>query len=377
VQKALFRLILQVLLLFSGAIIGVRKGNPMPANLPPEYFESERKYRMAKTPQEKWLALKEMISRVPHHKGTEKLFVDLKKRLTKLQQELQRKPKTGGSPFPDHIDKEGAGQIALAGPPNSGKSSLLAKLTRAQPVIAEYPFSTLRPIVGMMPYEDISIQLVDLPPIWEETEPWVFNLIRQANSVALLLSLDDPSPEASLQNCLSLLQKARIGLQSPSPRAGNGNALRSSHPISNSPNLEFSFSNLQFVKPAVLVLTRLDLEGSADKARSLESSYQAQFPVVPVSIPYEVNLNLLKQKLFHSLSIIRVYTKKPGAPFVKEKPFVLPAGSTVLDMAFALHNDIGQKFQYARLWGSASHDGQRVERSYILQDADIIEIHSA
>ncbi len=326
----------------------------MPANLPPEYFESERRYRMAKTLEEKLLALKEMISRVPHHKGTEKLFVDLKKRLNKLQEELRRKPKKGGSPFPDHIGKEGGGQIALVGPPNSGKSSLLAILTRATPVIAEYPFTTLRPTVGMMPYEDIYIQLVDLPPLWEETESWVYNLIRQADSLAVVLRLDEPSPEESLQNCISLLRQAKILLGREEKSAVEGWIRRQS----------------------ILVLTHLDIEGAGEKARNLEQTLQSRFPVVPVSIPYEVNLELLKQKLFQSLSIIRVYTKKPGVPFVKDKPFVLPAGSTVLDMAFAVHNDIGRNFQFARLWGSASHDGQRVERTHILQDADIIEIHS-
>ncbi|MFN4182610.1 MAG: GTP-binding protein HSR1, partial [bacterium] len=97
----------------------------MPANLPPEYFEAEHKYRLAKTPEEKLEALQEMIRWVPHHKGTEKLMVDLKKRLAKLQQQTAVKARASRSPYPDHIPRVGAGQIALVGFPNSGKSSLL------------------------------------------------------------------------------------------------------------------------------------------------------------------------------------------------------------------------------------------------------------
>ncbi|HIE04165.1 MAG TPA: GTP-binding protein, partial [Candidatus Latescibacteria bacterium] len=124
----------------------------MPANLPPQYFEAEEEFRQAKTPQEKIEAIRKMISVMPKHKGTEKLHAYLRRRLAQLSKEARRKPKVSRSSPIDRIKKEGAGQAALAGPPNTGKSKLLAALTRARPFVAPYPFSTFLPTPGMMPY---------------------------------------------------------------------------------------------------------------------------------------------------------------------------------------------------------------------------------
>jgi ribosome-interacting GTPase 1 len=145
----------------------------MPANLPPHYFTAEKEYKNAKTIPEKIAALEEMLAIMPHHKGTDKLRAGLTRKIAQLKVQAEQRSKTKrGSIY--SIDKQGAAQVILVGAPNTGKSSLLALLTNATPEIADYPYTTLFPVIGMMPYEDIQIQIVDLPPIGEEVRKLPF-----------------------------------------------------------------------------------------------------------------------------------------------------------------------------------------------------------
>ncbi len=329
----------------------------MPANLPPEYIEAELRFRAAKSPQEKLEILRELMALVPKHKGTEKLRVELKRKWTKLQEEVQqyqKKQKGGRSLAYDHIEREGAGQITLVGLPNCGKSSLLAALTNAKPEIAEYPFSTFRPTVGMMPFEDLQFQLIDLPPLSEFTEPWVYSLIRQCDLVALLIDLSSETPGDDLLAALDWLEKARIRLvghtMPTTPSAGT-------------------------VKRALLIGTKKDSPNAAEHLQELRSIADAQFPVVGVSTISAEGLGELGKAFFAGLHIVRVYTKKPGQPFKKDLPYVLPEGSTVTDVARAIHKDLAERFAYARVWGSAEFPGQRVERNYVVRDGDLLEFH--
>lgn len=144
----------------------------MPANLPPEYFEAEKKYKQAATLWEKTAALEVLISTVPKHKGTDKLRADLRRKLSQIREEAVRKKKTGKGDL-YVVEKQGAAQVALVGFANSGKSSLLKVLTNANPIIADYPVSTVAPLSGMMVFEDIQFQLVDLPPHRERNHRWM------------------------------------------------------------------------------------------------------------------------------------------------------------------------------------------------------------
>ena len=331
----------------------------MPANLPPEYIEAELRFRAAKSPEEKLAILRELMSLVPKHKGTEKLRVELKRKWTKLQEEAQQQQKKqkGGRGFAyDHIEREGAGQIALVGLPNCGKSSLLAAVTNAKPDIAEYPFSTFRPTVGMMPFEDIQLQLIDLPPLSEFTEPWVYSLIRQCDLVALLVDLSSETPGEDLLTALDWLEKARIRLV--------GHTMQS-------PSVEGAGT----VKRALIIGTKSDTDKAAQHLQELRSVADSQFQVIGVSTLSAEGLGELGKALFAGLNVVRVYTKKPGQPFTKELPYVLPEGSTVTDVARAIHKDLAERFAYARVWGSAEFPGQRVERHYIVRDGDILEFH--
>lgn len=329
----------------------------MPANLTPEYIEAEQKYRKARTPEEKLRYLREMIRLVPKHKGTERLRVELKKRLKQLQGEAERKKAKGGRAQPwEHVEPEGAGQIVLVGLPNSGKSTLLATVTNAKPEVADYPFSTFRPTVGMMPFEDIQIQLVDLPPLSDFTEGYVFNIIRQADAVALLVDLSQPDPGEAVLEIQGCLEERKIRLVREEPEDENLN------------------DSIQPVK-AIIVATKLDAEGACERLEELKELFSEDFPIVAISAKTGEGLDEMKRAFFEILSIVRVYTKKPGQPPSKD-PYVLPKGSTVLEAAEEIHKELAEKFKYARVWGSSEFPGQRVERDHFVQDGDVIEIHA-
>jgi ribosome-interacting GTPase 1 len=321
----------------------------MPTNLPPEYFEAEKRFKQASAVQQKIEALEELISTVPKHKGTDKLRADLRKRLSKLRVEGARKKKSGGRDL-FAVDRQGAAQAALVGFANSGKSSLLGSLTNAHPVIADYPMSTMLPLAGMMPFEDIQFQLVDLPPIGNEsTDGPVSGILRIADLSLLVLDLTE-EPTVQAQLLLDQLVSWKI------PCAA-GDRVR------------------QKAKAIIVVGNKSDVAGAAEKFQVINSQYSSRYPAVMVSNKTGEGLDALRRLVFEFSGIIRVYSKEPGKQAEMEKPHTLPSGSTVLDFAELIHKDFVGNLKYACIWGSAKFDGQRVQRDYALHDRDIVELH--
>jgi len=326
----------------------------MPANLTPAYKEAEARFRNAVTREEKIAGLEEMLRVIPKHKGTDKLQADLRSRLSKLRREPRKKGPTRGHSH--KIPKEGAGQVALVGPPNAGKSSLVASLTHAQPEVADYPLTTRDAIPGMMPYEDVAFQLVDLPPLCDEhVEPWVYDVIRSANLAWLVVPIDRPL--ASLDLVTRLLEEKAVGLYpagqnaSQKPRPG------------------------WLHKPALLVVTGMDRDGSEGDLEALRTLLEAPWPTVSVSTATGTGLDNLGKSTFDALNIIRIYTKEPGKDPDRDRPFTLARGSTVGDLAQTIHKDIAEGFKFARVWGPSAFDGQSVKEVHVLQEGDVVEIH--
>jgi len=328
----------------------------MPANLTPQYLEAERRFRIAKTGPEKIEALEEMLAVIPKHKGTEKLQADIKRRLSKLRGEMQRK----GGPqraYLFSVDRQGAGQVVLVGPPNSGKSSLLASLTHALPEVADYPFSTRRPLPGMMAFENVRIQLVDLPPIaQDQTEGWVYSIIRNADLLMLVLDLQAPDLLEQTEILLAELEKARI--------------LAGDWPSKMEPD-ERGF----WRKRAVLIGNKAEGRPARENREALAELYGQKLPFLAVSALTGEGLPELPAKAFQLLGIVRIYTKTPGKEPSFQEPVVLEKGSTVLGVAAAIHKDFRHRLKYARIWGQGKYDGQRVERDYLVQDGDVVELH--
>lgn len=326
----------------------------MTTNAGPEYREAEARFRAAVTPQEKLAALEEMLRLVPKHKGTEKLCADLKSRISKLKQEPRSK---GGAKGTSHkIVREGAGQVVLLGPPNSGKSTLVAALTHARPEVAPYPMTTLKATPGMMPFEDVAFQLVDLPPLCREhVEPWVYDVVRGADLAWLVLSLEDAL--TGLDDTLEILRGKAIGLL---PRER--------------PEREARRPGWIYL-PTLMVVTGMDLPGAAEDLGVLDELTEGAWPRVPVSAPQRAGIDELARATFQALDIIRVYSKEPGKDADLERPFTLPRGATVTDLAARIHKDIAAQLKHARVWGPSAHDGQSVKGGHVLMEGDVVEIH--
>lgn len=327
----------------------------MPANLPPQYHGAEQRFREAKTIPDKIEALEEMFALLPKHKGTDHLKADIRRRIAKLK--LEGEKKGGRKGFGYHVDKQGAGQVVLVGPPNAGKSLLLARLTNAKPEVAEFPFTTARPLAGMVEFENVQIQLVDLPPIAPDmTEPWVHGIIRAADAVLLVADLGDDAVLERTEETFAYLDHARVTLvPSGGPTA--------------SPEIG------RVLKRALLGANKADVEGADDRLGVLAEAYGARLPVLRLSARDGTDLESLKRRLFELLGVLRVYTKAPGKPPSLAAPVVLPIGSTVLDIAASIHKDFAQQLKFARIWGTGKFDGQKVQRDFPVREGDVIELH--
>lgn len=325
----------------------------MPANLTPDYLAAEQEFRRAKTAEEKLAALRRMLSAIPKHKGTEKLQADLKRRLARLNEEVQSQARRRG--FSIHVEREGAGQVAVVGPPNSGKSSVVAALTGVAVPVAPHPYTTRAPVPAMMNYEDIRIQLVDLPPISSEhAEGWVSNVVRNADGALFVVDVSCEDALERIEDCLSVLEEKKVRLVGGEPAAEPW-----------APVVE---------KKARLVAAKLDLPGAAERWREVRELYgETLRPLAVSSITLE-NVEALRGEIFRMLRIVRVYSKPPHKPPDRARPFVVAEGSTVLDLAAVIHRDLAERLRFARVWGRGKFDGQRVTKDYVLADGDIVEL---
>ncbi len=327
----------------------------MPANLPPEYFEVERRYREAKTPVEKIRGLEKMLAIIPKHKGTDKLRADFRRRLSKLKSQQQAKKATSRRDAGYRIEREGAGQIVLVGTPNVGKSALVGALTNATPEVADFPHTTRIPTPGMMLFENIQIQLIDMPPMTQEfMEPWLPDIVRRADMILLVVDVTT-DPIQQLEDTVALLEQKRIA---PLRRAYLYEERR-----------EWTF------KPVLVVANKNDNASTDENLQIFKDLLEDDWLVAGVSSTTGRNVELLKQMLFERLGIIRVYTKARGKTPDHMAPFVLKKGATMEDLAVKVHKDFWEKLRFAKVWGNGVYDGQMIQRDYVLQDGDVVELH--
>jgi uncharacterized protein len=228
----------------------------MPANLTPEYKATEAAFRKARDPRERLEHLREMLRVIPKHKGTDHLQADIKHRIKELSEELERPKKSGahGGP-PLVIQPQGAAQIALLGPPNTGKSSLHARLTNSGAQAAPYPFTTQYPEPGMMPFEDIHFQLVDLPAISpEHPVSWLAGALQTADGCLLVVDLSDPACVERIEALHAVLRVKRVTLTDRwEPQGGT---VREATDVDEDP--------FALRLPAVLLANKADLLGDVD-----------------------------------------------------------------------------------------------------------------
>lgn len=328
----------------------------MPANLTPQYHAAEARYRAAKTTEEKIICLEEMLAVIPKHKGTDHLQGDLKSRLAKLRQEKGKK--AGARRVNPHVvEREGAAQVILIGVPNSGKSALLRALTHAQPEVAPYPFTTQHQLAGMMPFEDIQIQLVDTPPLSLQYAPsWIIELIKYSDSAVLVIDMSVPDPREQVEEVQLVCEENRLKLCGREPETYNPGD--------------------PFFRKCIIVGNKIDLLPAIPDQKLVNETFQSEFPIVFVSSETKQGLEVFKQTLFTFLEIVRVYSKAPHEKIERTAPFIYKSGSSILEVAESIHKDLAENFKFARVWGTGKFDGQRVPREYRVEDGDIVEIHA-
>ncbi len=328
----------------------------MPANLTPQYHKAEAAFRQAESPQEELECLQLMLREIPKHKGTDKLQAELKAKIAKVKAEAARPAAAGGRAT--KIPKQGAGRIVLLGAPNCGKSQLLASVTRAQPEVAPYPFTTQSPMPGMMLFEDCPFQLIDLPPVSADfMELSTVGLIRGADLVLLVIDLASDSLIEDTQAVLDRLSsgKTRLGRESELDEDDIGVSYTST----------------------LVCLNKSDDPQAADRLALLDEFLELPFDRIQVSAVQGTGLEDLRREVFERLQIVRVYAKHPKEKEPdRSKPFTIRRGQTLVEVAEQIHHDMAEKLKSARIWGTAVHDGTTVKPDYQPLDGDIVELHT-
>jgi hypothetical protein len=328
----------------------------MPTNLPPEYYKIEAEFRAETSPEEKAALLEEMLRVIPKHKGTDHLRADLRRKLAKLKEDAQTSRGGGRQSSAFHVEREGAGQVAVVGTVNVGKSALVAALTHARPEVADYAYTTWTPTPGMMQVDNVHIQLIDTPALSREhVEPELFNLIRWVDLIALVIDLQDDLL-GQLDDGVAILEEHRILPEHRKERLAGQEERR------------WAF------KPLLVVVNKWDdesLDGDWQAVIELEGE---SWPLIAVSAATGRNLDQLRRAVFDRLRIMRVYAKPPGKDPDWAAPFVLKQGGTVEDFAAKVHRDFLEHLKWARVWGQGVHDGQLVGRDHVLHDGDVVEL---
>jgi ribosome-interacting GTPase 1 len=323
----------------------------VPANLTPQYHEAEKNFRNAKTIQEKIAWLEEMLAVMPKHKGTDHLRAELRTKIANLTNSTDKKAATAHSTT--KIEKAGAAQVAVIGPPNAGKSQIVSAITNAKPTVAAYPYTTQNATPGMMLFENVQIQLVDTPPLGEQPpEWWLLNIMRRADALMIVVDLSQDAL-AQADALIKVLQEKNIGL-------------------GKNPDLDDVESVVNY-KKALIVANKMDMDVDGIGYMLLQERFNGKVPTIAVNATG--NLDELKKQVFILLDVIRVYTKEPGTKPEMTEPIVLEKGGTVEMAAASIHKSFAQRLKYARVWGSGKFDGIQVKRDHVLQDGDIIELH--
>ncbi len=328
----------------------------MAVNLTPQYHEAEQEYKRAQTADERLAALQKMWALVPKHKASEKLQAELKQKLSAAKEEAEQEKKSGKKGGVSYkIPKQGAGQYVLLGAPNAGKSQLVCKLTRATPQVAAFPFTTREPVPGMMDWQDVSVQLIDLPPITADfLEGYVSSMVRAADGATLMVDLADDDGPFTVEAVIDKLAQVKTILGGEKKEDEDVGIV---HVMTH------------------LVANKIDAEGAGDRLEIVREMYGSRFPIHVISAETGQGLEELRNALYEALGVIRVYTKKPGKPADMDAPFTIKRGGTLMELAERIHRELPEKLKSARVWGTGVFDGQTVPRDHVLHDRDVVEIH--
>ena len=298
----------------------------MPINAHPEFFVAEKKFNDCQTDAERVLALEEMIRKAPHHKGSENLLAQLRLKLKKLKEkvEVSKKKGKGGK---EGIKKEDM-QVVLVGLTNSGKSSLLKKLTNAQPKVSEPQYTTFQPEIGTMFYGKVPIQIIDQPSIGNEN--FDVGIVNTADTLLIVIEKFEDINEIKKS-----LEKAR-GKQ-------------------------------------IVVYNKSDKLNEKEKRKLSDKLRSKRYNAIIISTKTNENIDELKEKIFETFKIVRIYLKEPGKE-PTTKPLIMKPGSNVKEVAEKIKKGLSNKVKDTRITGpSSKFPNQKVGLAHIVKDKDIVE----
>ena len=246
----------------------------------------------------------------------------------------------------------------LLGGPNAGKSRLLRSLTRATPEVAPYPFTTHQPLPGMMPWEDVMVQLIDTPPITADVfDPATQGLIRGADIAVLVVDLGADEGVEQLQEVVNKLASTKTRLATES--------------YLDDEDLGVSYTR------AFLAPNKIDLPEAAERLELLHEFCPLELPEYVIAAEHGTGLEELRRAIYAALDVVRIYTKLPNRKEPDlDRPFTIRRGGTLQEIAELVHKDLAAQLKFARIWGSHVHDGTAVKGDYVLHDKDIVELHA-
>jgi ribosome-interacting GTPase 1 len=357
----------------------------MPTNVTPEFKKAKEAFQRARDPEERLTCLKEMLRTVPKHKGTDHLQAEIKTRIKQLTEELAGPRKGGARTGPAHtIPPDGAAQIALVGPPNSGKSTLHDHLTGSHAEVGPYPHTTNAPLPGMFFYNDVPFQLIDLPPVSADfMESWMPNALQPAHAALLVVDLGAAGCVENVAAIRERLGSKRISLVPNWPGSFDNvglDVLGDSAPMPHQSGPgdgdgDDEDDPFRLYIPTLLVAAKCDTDWEPDEIEILEDLVGVRYPALSLSVETGAGIDKIGPALFDGLGVVRVYTKIPGRAADTERPFTVFRGDTVQDVARLVHRELAATLKYARIWGSAKFDGQQVGKDHVVSDGDVVELH--
>ncbi len=296
-------------------------------NQSPEYQKAEMKFLSAQTDEHRITALEEMIKECPKHKSAESMLANLKTRYKKLKEKIENKKKKTGKGSKIGIKKEDM-QAVIIGFTKSGKSSLISLLTNVKPNILNYDFTTTKPVIGMMPYYGINIQIIEVPSI--ESEYYDKGIVNTADTILILIT--DLSQLTQIEKLLSKAYNKKI-----------------------------------------IVFNKSDLLSDNEKRKISATLQSKKYNFAIISTITQEGINELKDRIFKSFGKIRIYTKEPKKE-KSDKPIILPPDSTVKNIAEKILKSFSNKVKETKIWGpSSKFPGQKVGLNHVLKDMDVVE----
>lgn len=351
--------------------------------------------------------IEEEIQNTPYNKATSHHIGKLKAKLARLKEESLKKSSKSGKGRGFHIKKSGDSTVVLVGFPSVGKSTILNWLTNAQSKIAEYEFTTLEIVPGVMEYKGAQIQIFDIPGIIKGASRGkgrgreILSVARNADLIVVVMDIFHPE-----QLNLVLEELKEVGIrpnQSISdvtikPKKLGGIHLTSTikltkidektirsilneygihsaevlirDDVSVDEFIDALDTSCRYI-PLLLVINKIDLA----EEKYLKKITQ-EFPeAILVAADKGYNMENLREEIFQKLELIRVYMKPQGEKVDREEPLIIRKGASVEDVARRLHRDFVRNFRHAKVWGdSVKFPGQKVGLDHILADEDVLRI---